>query len=101
MYRKNGIYLVSGENKGSIQVRCDMNTKGGGWTIFQRRFNGSVDFSRKWEDYKFGLGQMDSEFWLGLKEIYRISNVDKSPSGRTGKFRRKTHVRRIYVPNWS
>ena len=55
-----------------------MNTKGGGWTIFQRRFDGSVDFSRKWEDYKFGFGQMDSEFWLGLKEIHRISNVDKN-----------------------
>lgn len=34
------------------QVFCDMKTRGGGWTVFQHRRNGSLDFYRGWRDYK-------------------------------------------------
>ncbi|XP_032621065.1 microfibril-associated glycoprotein 4 [Chelonoidis abingdonii] len=62
----DGVYLIypSGPNI-PVPVYCDMTTDDGKWTVFQKRFNGSVSFFRGWNDYRFGFGRADSEYWLG------------------------------------
>ena len=56
-----------------LQVYCDMETDGGGWTVLQRRQDGSEDFFRTWNDYTAGFGDLNGEFWLGLEAIHRLA----------------------------
>ncbi|XP_059164365.1 fibrinogen-like protein A [Physella acuta] len=59
-----------------LQVMCDTVTDGGGWTIFQRRVSGTVDFYRNWAEYKNGFGDFSSgNFYLGNENIYLLTTT--------------------------
>ncbi|XP_038062890.1 microfibril-associated glycoprotein 4-like [Patiria miniata] len=70
----NGIYTIypPGMTDG-VQVYCDMVTEGGGWTVIQRRQDGSVDFYRNWTEYQSGFGQLSGEFWLGNNALRALT----------------------------
>ena len=55
----DGVYTIKPDNLPAFDVFCDQTAEDGGWTVFQKRLDGSVDFYRYWNDYKIldGTGQ--------------------------------------------
>uniref|UniRef100_A0A8C4TP37 Ficolin-2-like n=1 Tax=Erpetoichthys calabaricus TaxID=27687 RepID=A0A8C4TP37_ERPCA len=71
----SGWYMVYSVTGKPVSVFCDMDTDGGGWLVFQRRMDGSVDFFREWTAYKKGFGNKQSEFWLGNDYIHSLTSA--------------------------
>ncbi|XP_071835759.1 uncharacterized protein [Apostichopus japonicus] len=90
----DGVYTIYPDGWPSgIQVYCEMESNGGGWTVFQRRSSASTDFYRGWSDYKNGFGNKNQDHWLGSKYIYSITNqktyqlrIDLRDSGSSSKY---------------
>ncbi|KAI0230021.1 Fibrinogen C domain-containing protein 1-A [Lamellibrachia satsuma] len=74
--KTTGFYKVFMPTSAKItKVYCDMTTDGGGWLVFQKRFDGSVNFYRTWEAYKRGFGYLDGEYWFGNDIISEFANM--------------------------
>lgn len=49
----SGMYLIRpDEAERPIQVWCEQDIDGGGWTVIHSRRDGSVNFFRNWDNYK-------------------------------------------------
>ncbi|XP_070478996.1 angiopoietin-related protein 4 [Equus przewalskii] len=69
--RQSGLFQIQPQGSPPFLVNCKM-TSDGGWTVIQRRRDGSVDFNQPWEAYKAGFGDPQGEFWLGLEKVHLI-----------------------------
>ena len=60
-----------------VRTLCDMETDGGGWTVFQRRDNiqPRLNFFLESTHYKLGFGDPVGEFWLGLNSLWQLTSV--------------------------
>ncbi|XP_019339328.1 angiopoietin-related protein 7 [Alligator mississippiensis] len=73
--RRSGVYsIMPSVGRMPLEVLCEMDTEGGGWTIIQRRQDGSVNFNRTWNEYRDGFGDVNGEFWLGNANIHRMTS---------------------------
>uniref|UniRef100_A0A674P848 Angiopoietin 1 n=1 Tax=Takifugu rubripes TaxID=31033 RepID=A0A674P848_TAKRU len=72
--QKNGLYTIHINPQETKKVYCNMESAGGGWTVIQRREDGSVDFQRTWKEYKTGFGSLTAEHWLGNEYVYQLTS---------------------------
>ncbi|CAM4576706.1 unnamed protein product [Lepidochelys olivacea] len=56
-----------------FEAYCDMVTDGDGWTVFQCQQDGSLDFTRTWQEYRLGFGSWQGESWLGNKQRHSLT----------------------------
>nr|XP_055061927.1 fibrinogen beta chain [Misgurnus anguillicaudatus] len=94
IYRRGGVdsqmYLIRPDALNvPYKVFCDQTTKDGGWVLIQNRMDGSVDFGRRWDDYRRGFGnvafdvgkghcQTPGEYWLGNERISQLTKMGQT-----------------------
>ncbi|KAH8329458.1 hypothetical protein KR074_011014, partial [Drosophila pseudoananassae] len=66
---EKGIYNITLPGVSAFEAPCN----GSGWTVIQRRIDGSVDFNRSWTEYRDGFGNLTGEFFIGLEKLYQIT----------------------------
>lgn len=79
--RVSGIYEVTMNGLRNTVVYCDQTNNNGGWTVIQRRYDGSTNFYRNWKQYKEGFGKLHQEFWFGNDNIHLLSAQAIYPKG--------------------
>nr|XP_033507551.1 fibrinogen beta chain [Epinephelus lanceolatus] len=68
------------------KVFCDQTSQNGGWLLIQNRLDGSVDFGRRWDEYRRGFGNIafdvgkghcetPGEYWLGNDRISQLTKM--------------------------
>ncbi|XP_056002972.1 mucin-2-like isoform X8 [Ostrea edulis] len=79
-YTTSGVYSIYPylPETTAVGVYCDMTTEGGGWTVFQHRKDGTVNFYVDWANYKSGFGDPAGEYWLGNDHLHRLTALGTS-----------------------
>ncbi|XP_022111615.1 uncharacterized protein LOC110990830 [Acanthaster planci] len=80
-YNTSDVYTIYPmQYQNGLQVYCDMKKDEsrwmglqGGWIVFQRRQDGSVNFTRSWAEYRDGFGNLTGEFWLGNEYLRQLT----------------------------
>lgn len=68
--------MASEFSNDTLTVVCDLKTLDGGWTIIQRRQDGTENFYRNLTEYVEGFGNLNGEFFIGLEKLHALTTQD-------------------------
>ncbi|XP_060662830.1 angiopoietin-related protein 7-like [Drosophila nasuta] len=72
-----GVHQLNVSGIDFFDVLCDSQLAGPGWIVIQQRVGRNEDFNRDWDTYREGFGALDSDFFIGLEKIYRITSLQR------------------------
>ncbi|XP_065364936.1 fibrinogen-like protein 1 isoform X2 [Calliphora vicina] len=74
--RSSGIYNITDTrySNQTFTVYCDYDNYEGDWLYILRREDGTENFNRSWTDYVKGFGNPAREYWIGLENLYALTN---------------------------
>ena len=63
----------------NVPAYCDMEDDGGGWTVIIRRndIEPRENFYRDWDEYKWGFGNLEEEFYWGNEFIWMMTHLER------------------------
>ncbi|XP_077336758.1 fibrinogen-like protein 1-like protein [Lithobates pipiens] len=73
--KESGVYVIHPQDfPHPLIVYCDMTTHSGGWIVIQRNsFNSEITWDESWTTYKYGFGNVEKDYWLGIEYIHQIT----------------------------
>ncbi|KAM4648644.1 fibrinogen-like protein 1-like protein [Amazona ochrocephala] len=70
----SSVYIIQPTGLDPIVVYCEMNATGRGWMVIQRnRQSTEITWAESWSTYKYGFGDVHTEYWLGTEYIHHIT----------------------------
>ena len=85
-----GVYIIDDvcahketfQEQATVRAKCDVEGEDSGWLVIMRRDNTIassqyVDFSRDWVDYVNGFGELNTEFWYGLRNMHCLTSREE------------------------
>nr|XP_033787023.1 fibrinogen gamma chain isoform X2 [Geotrypetes seraphini] len=93
--KKSGLYFIKPlKAKQQFLVYCEIDSAGNGWTVLQRRLDGSVDFKKNWVQYAQGFGHLSpsdtTEYWIGNEKMHALTTQSTLP-----------YVLRVELKDWN
>ncbi|XP_060660863.1 fibrinogen-like protein 1 isoform X2 [Drosophila nasuta] len=73
----SGVHQLNVSGIGLFNVLCDSQLAGPGWIVIQQRVGGNESFNRDWATFRKGFGVPESDFFLGLEKIHRITSLQR------------------------
>ncbi|XP_005091657.2 fibrinogen C domain-containing protein 1 [Aplysia californica] len=72
-FRVSAEYQILPRSMSQMQsVYCQM-INGTGYTLLQRRIDGTLSFNRRWLEYQHGFGNPYGEMWIGNELIHQLT----------------------------